>query len=88
MPTIISRHKVGDINAWLAGHQDRLDLFAPISSSFRTFQDMDDPNSVVLIVETDDVEKLAAVINDPKHDAVKARHTVLEPIIISTELSL
>ncbi|MEO8860122.1 MAG: hypothetical protein ABI358_01760 [Ginsengibacter sp.] len=88
MPTIISRHKVGDINAWLAGHKDRLELFAPVSSGFRTFQDMDDPNSVVIIVETDDPAKLAAVINDPANDAVKARHTVLEPIIISTALFL
>ena len=43
MPTIIARHKVGDINTWLGGHQDRLELFAPVSSGFRTFQDMDDP---------------------------------------------
>ena len=83
MPTIITRHKVGDINAWLAGNQDRLDLFGPVSSGFRTFQDMDDPNSIVLIVETDDLEKLASVINDPIHDPRKARHPVLEPITIS-----
>ncbi len=88
MPTIIARHKVGDINTWLGGHQDRLELFAPVSSSFRTFQDMDDPNSVVIIIETDNVEKLASVINDPANAEVKARHTVLEPITISTELSL
>ncbi len=88
MPTIIARHKVGDIHTWLEGHQDRLELFAPVSSGFRTFQDMDDPNSVVIIIETDNVEKLASVINDPANDEVKARHTVLEPITISTELSL
>lgn len=88
MATIIARHKVGDINAWLQGHQDRLELFAPISSGFRTFQDMNDPNSVVLIIETDNLEKLASVINDPVHDEIKAKHTVLEPITISTELSL
>ncbi len=87
MPTIIARHKVGDINAWLEGHEDRLELFGPVSSSFRTFQDTDDPNSVVIIIETDDVEKLASVINDPAHDEVKVRHTVIEPVIISTELS-
>ena len=88
MPTIIARHKVGDISTWLEGHQDRLELFAPLSSSFRTFQDTDDANSVVIIIETDDVAKLASVINDPIHDAIKARHTVLEPITISAELSL
>ena len=47
---------------------------------------MDDPNSVVIIVETDNVEKMASVINDPAHDPVKSRHTVLEAITISTEL--
>lgn len=77
MATIIGRHKVGDINVWLAGHQDRLQLFAPVSSGFRTFQDMNDPNSVVLIIETDDVEKLASVINDPANAEVKARHMVI-----------
>lgn len=87
MPTIVARHKVGDIEAWLKGHQDRLELFAPVSSGFRTFQDTDDSNSVVIIIETDDVEKLASVINDPIHDEVKAKHTVLEPITISTEVT-
>lgn len=88
MPTIIARHKVGDINAWLAGHQDRVELFSPVSSSFRTFQDTDDPNSVVIILETDDPAAFAAVANDPKHAGVKARHTVIEPITVSTELAL
>ena len=39
MPTIIARHKVGDINAWLEDHQDRLELFSPLSSGFKIFQD-------------------------------------------------
>ena len=44
MPTIVARHKVGDIDTWLKGHQDRINLFAPAVSSFKTFQDTDDPN--------------------------------------------
>lgn len=87
MQTIIVRHKVGDIDAWLAGHQDRVDIFGPLSTGFRTFQDMNDPHSVVLVIETDDLEALAKAINDPVHDEAKARHTVLEPIIVSTEIN-
>lgn len=87
MTTIIARHKVGDINAWLKGHQDRVELFAPVSAGFRSFQDTNDPNSIVVIVETENVEALAVTINDPKYDAIKAKHTVIEPITISTELS-
>ncbi len=87
MATIIARHKVGDINQWLKGQEERMELFAPVSSGFRAFQDMDDPNSVVIIIETDDMEKLAEMINDPTNTAIKAKHTVIEPVTISTEIS-
>jgi hypothetical protein len=88
MATIVARHKVGDINAWLKGHQDRVNLFAPVVSSFKTFQDADDPNSVVIVFEVNDMEKLGAIINDPKNQEVKARHTVIEPITISMQVEL
>jgi hypothetical protein len=80
MPTIVVRHKVGDFETWLRGHKERVDLFG---STFKTFQDVDDPNSVVLVIEVDDVEKMGAMVNDPANAAIKARHTVLEPITIS-----
>ena len=54
MPTIVARHKVGDIEAWLKGHQDRVKLFSPVVTSFKTFQDLDNPNSVILVIETTD----------------------------------
>ncbi|HSK14427.1 MAG TPA: hypothetical protein VK907_14500 [Phnomibacter sp.] len=88
MPTIILRHKVGDINTWLKGHQDRIDLLGPAITSFKTFQDADDPNSVLLLCEVTDMEKLGAVINDPEVQAAKDRHTVLEPIIMSMQVDL
>jgi hypothetical protein len=88
MPTIVARHKVGDIDAWLKGHQDRVKLFAPAISSFKTYQDTDDPKSVVLVGEVTDMEKLAAIMKDPQNDAMKARHTVLEPIILSMSVDL
>lgn len=88
MPTIVIRHKVGDINSWLKGHQDRVRLFAPAVSSFRTFQDADDPNSVLLVVEVTNLELLGSIINDPKIQEVKDQHTVIEPIIMSMEVEL
>lgn len=86
--TIVTRHKVGNIDTWLKGHQDRVNLFSPVVSSFRTFQDTNDPNSVVLVFEDADLDKLGAIINDPKNKEIKERHTVLEPVIISREVSL
>lgn len=88
MATIVARHKVGDIDTWLKGHQDRVNLFAPAVSSFKTFQDTDDPNSVVLVIETTDLEKLGALINDPANAEIKARHTVIDPIIMSMPVDL
>ena len=88
MPTIVARHKVGDIEAWLKGHQDRVKLFSPVVTSFKTFQDLDNPNSVILVIETTDFEKLGAIINDPANAAVKAKHTVLDPITISVEVKV
>ena len=88
MATYLFRHKVGDIDAWLEGHADRVRLFAPASNGFRTFQDADNPNSILLVVDTDDIEKLGEIINDPGIQPIKERHTVLEPITMSAEVKL
>ena len=29
MPTVVVRHKVGDFETWLKGHEDRVKIFAP-----------------------------------------------------------
>ena len=88
MATIVVRHKVRDIKAWLNGHQDRVKLFAPAVTEFKTFQDTDDPNSVVLVVEVTDLDLLGAIINDPKNKGIKDLHTVLEPITMSLQVDL
>ena len=87
MATIVVRHKVGDINVWLKGHQERVALFAPAISGFTTFQDTDDPKSVVMVLEVTDMEKLGAIINDPKNQDAKDRHTVIDPIIMSMQVN-
>ncbi len=81
--TIVTRHKVGNIDTWLKGHQDRLDVFGPAISSLKTFQDTDDPNSVVLVMEVTDMEKFGAILNDPSIQPLKDKHTVLEPITVA-----
>ena len=81
--TIVTRHKVGNIDTWLKGHQDRLDVFAPAISDLKTFQDTDHPNSMVLIIEVTDMEKFEGILNNPSLKALKDKHTVLEPITVS-----
>ncbi|MES2773771.1 MAG: hypothetical protein V4722_06285 [Bacteroidota bacterium] len=86
MPTVVIRHKVGDFETWLQGHEDRVNLFAPAVSGFKTFQDQDDPTSVVLVLEVTDMEALGAIMNDPNIQEAKDRHTVQDPIILSMEV--
>ena len=88
MPTVVVRHKVGDFNTWLKGHQDRVEIFSPAVSSFKTFQDKDDPKSVVLVAEVTDMKKLADIISDPKNKEVRERHTVLDPVIVSLQVDV
>lgn len=88
METIVVRHKVRDIDAWLRGHQDRKKLFAPAVTTFKTFQDTDDPNSVVIVAEVTDLGLLGTIINDPKNQDIKDLHTVIEPITISRQVDL
>jgi hypothetical protein len=88
MPTVIVRHKVGDFETWLKGHEDRVRLFGPAISGFKTFRDQDDPQSVVLVLEVTDMEKLGAIMNDPNVQEVKDRHTVKDPILLSFEVSV
>jgi hypothetical protein len=88
MPTVVVRHKVGNFETWLKGHDDRVRLFAPAVSSFKTFQDQDDPKSVVMVLEVTDVKKLGEIMNDPNIQVAKDRHTVKEPIILSMPVSV
>ncbi|HQY19250.1 MAG TPA: hypothetical protein PLD63_04650 [Ignavibacteria bacterium] len=86
MPTIVVRHKVGDFDTWIKGHEDRVNVFAPAVSSFKTFKDADDPNSVILVMEVNDMEKLQSILNDPSTKDLKDKHTVLEPITLSMQV--
>ena len=88
MPTVVVKHKVGDFDTWLKGHEDRVRIFAPAVSGFKTFQDQDDPKSVVLVMEVTDMDKLKSIITDPGIQEVKDRHTVKEPIELSMPVTV
>ena len=88
MATVVVRHKVGDFNTWLKGHEDRVRLFAPAVTDFKTFQDADDPKSVVMVLEVKDMDKLNSIMTDPKIQKDKDRHTVKDPIIVSVQVKV
>lgn len=85
MPTIVIRHRVGNFDTWLKGHQDRVDLFSKFSSGFQTFQDTDDPNSVVIVAEVFDLEGMQNLMSDKEtmEKVAKEKHTVIDPVKVS-----
>ena len=46
------------------------------------------PNSVVLVIDATDLEKLGAIINDPASKGIKYRHTVIEPATMGMPVEL
>jgi len=90
MTTVVIRHKVGNIDRWLKGHQDRVEIFSKFSSGFQTLQDTNDPNSVVLIAEVFDMDAMQAVLSNPDiiQKIAKEKHTVLEPITVSIPVAV
>ena len=80
---IIARNKVRDIAAFLRGHQERVDLFGTAVTSWHTFQDADDPQSVVLLLDVPDLDKFGAILHDPRNAALSTKHTVVQPVIVS-----
>jgi len=90
MPTVVARHRVGNFDTWLKGHQDRVELFSKFASSFETFQDTNDPNSVVLVADVFDFDAMQAVLSNQEvmEKIAKEKHTVLEPIIVSLPVNV
>jgi hypothetical protein len=39
-------------------------------------------------MEVTDLDKLAAMVNDPKFQSFKDKHTVIEPITVSMEVAV
>jgi len=86
MATIVIQHKVGNFETWLSGHQDRVNSFSPLVGEFKTFRDSTDQNSIAMVMEVNDLSKLAEMMNDPKIKPLKDKHTVIEPIKVFVQV--
>jgi len=88
MATIVIRHKVGNFNTWLAGHQDRVNVFGPAIKGFKTFQDASDPKAIAMVIEVSDMEKFNAIMTDPKVAPYKEKHTVIDPVEVFMQVEV
>ena len=90
MQTVVVRHRVGDFDKWLKGHQDRVELFSKFASGFKTFRDTNDPNAIVLVAEVFDLDGMQALMsnNEVMEKIAKEKHTVIDPITISMPVEI
>ena len=86
MATVIVRHKVGNFDTWLKGHQDRVNVFSPAIKGFKTYQEAGDPNSIAMVIDVTDMDKLNAMMTDPSIQPYKDKHTVIDPISVYIEV--
>lgn len=88
MATIVITHKVGNFDTWLAGHQDRVNVFSPAIKSFKTFRNANDPKTISMVLEVNDMEKLNAIMTDPKVQPYKDKHTVIDPVEVFMQVDV
>ncbi len=85
MTTVVVSHAVGDMKTWLAGGDERKALFKDFCSSHQIFQHSS-KNQVCIILKDVDLEKMKAMMSSPEVTERKAKHTVIDPIEMYTEI--
>ena len=85
MPRVVATHPVGNMETWLAGGEERAEIFKQFCSGYRIYRRPTE-NKVALVWENADLEKLEAVLTHPDTEKAKAEHTVLEPVEMYVEI--
>jgi hypothetical protein len=85
MPNVIATHAVGNIDTWLAGGEERKALFSKFCRAYRVYRHPAQAK-VSLVFESADMAKLEATLAEPATVALKAKHTVLDPIEVHLEV--
>ena len=86
MTAVVATHAVGNMDTWLKGGADRKEVFAKFCSTHRIFRHPDEANRVSIVFENVDLAKLKATIDAAETNAVKAKHTVIDPIEVYIEV--
>jgi hypothetical protein len=85
MPRVIATHAVGNMNSWLAGGEERAEIFKQFCNAYRVYRSPKE-NKVALVWEGVDLQKFETVLAHSNTEKAKARHTVLDPIEIYVEV--
>ena len=70
MPRVVATHAVGNMETWLAGAEERAEIFRQFAIAW----------------ENADLDKLQAALADPDTETAKSRHSVLDPVELYLEV--
>jgi len=85
MTTVVVTHGVGDMEKWLAGGNEGLNMFKAFCTSYQVFKHVE-RSEVSIVWQGVDLEKMEAVLGSPETQQLKERHTVLDPVEVYIEL--
>lgn len=85
MPRVIATHPVGNMETWLAGGEERAEIFKQFCTSYRIYRSQEE-SKVAIVWEDTDLEELETTLSHPETEKAKSRHTVGEPIEIYVEV--
>lgn len=85
MPRVIATHAVGNMDTWLAGGEERAEIFKQFSSAYRIYRHPKE-NKVAIVWDNANLQKLEATLGHPDTEKSKARHTVRDPIELYIEV--
>ncbi len=85
MATVVATLAVGNMDTWLKGGDERKALFKDFCSSYRIFRHAE-ANRVSIVAENVDLAKMKAMLGTPENAALRAKHTVIDPIEVYIEV--
>ena len=86
MPRVVATHPVGNMDTWLAGGDERAQIFKQFCSGYSVYRHPTE-NKVALVWENADLQKLEAAMAHPDTEQARSRHTVLEPLEMYVEVA-
>ncbi|MCV2869909.1 hypothetical protein OEW28_14855 [Defluviimonas sp. WL0002] len=85
MTTVVVTHAVGNMQTWLGGGEERTKIFSGFCTGHRIFKHSNQ-DSVSIVFEGVDLDKMKAILGSPEAAEGKAKHTVIDPIEVYVEV--
>ena len=87
MPKLVVTHAVVDVDRWLQGKAERVEIIGEYATDVTDYVAADGSNNVAITADIHDMEGLQELIASPSPEnaAAQERHGVVQPIAVFVE---